>query len=118
MAGLLGAMVGASEKAAHVARLCRQEQPLFQLLVAEKTGSDHNRRFLRDFKTLADVLIQEVIKHDLGEQVGDKPGGSQGAPPMWRPAALQLSLPCVPPVPRAAGPHPRRGVQQVQQWAG
>ena len=70
MAGLLQALVGASEKAAHIARLCRQEEPLFQLLVAEKTGADRNRRFLQDFKTLADVLIQEVIKHDLGKEVG------------------------------------------------
>lgn len=101
MAGLLAAVVGASEKAAHVARLCRQEQPLFQLLVAEKTGSDRNRRFLRDFKTLADVLIQEVIKHDLGEQVGDKAAGGgawcpQGAPLASRRAAAQLA-PCPPP---------------------
>ncbi|NXN74040.1 INPP phosphatase, partial [Himantopus himantopus] len=68
MAGLLQALVGASEKAAHIARLCRREEPLFQLLVAEKTGADRNRRFLQDFKTLADVLIQEVIKHDLGKE--------------------------------------------------
>lgn len=103
MAGLLAAVVGASEKAAHVARLCRQEQPLFQLLVAEKTGSDRNRRFLRDFKTLADVLIQEVIKHDLGEQVGDKAAGGggvgRGVPkvPPSHPAAPRLSWPRVPP---------------------
>uniref|UniRef100_A0A8C3BQ27 INPP phosphatase n=1 Tax=Cairina moschata TaxID=8855 RepID=A0A8C3BQ27_CAIMO len=70
MAGLLKALVRASEKAADIARLCRHEEPLFQLLVAEKTGADKNRRFLQDFKTLADVLIQEVIKHDLGTEVG------------------------------------------------
>ncbi|XP_075581118.1 inositol polyphosphate 1-phosphatase [Pelecanus crispus] len=68
MAGLLQALVSASEKAAHIARLCRREEPLFQLLVAEKTGAERNRRFLQDFKTLADVLIQEVIKHDLGKE--------------------------------------------------
>ncbi|NWR63079.1 INPP phosphatase, partial [Bucorvus abyssinicus] len=78
MAGLLGAVVGASEKAAHIARLCRQEQPLFQLLVAEKTGSDRNQRFLQDFKTLADVLIQEVIKHDLGEEFPELRGHIHG----------------------------------------
>lgn len=80
MAGLLQALVGASEKAAHIARLCRREEPLFQLLVAEKTGADRNRRFLQDFKTLADVLIQEVIKHDLGKEVRDGLGGSPGCP--------------------------------------
>ncbi|KAM6308086.1 LOW QUALITY PROTEIN: inositol polyphosphate 1-phosphatase [Podargus strigoides] len=78
MAGLLQAMVGASEKAAHVARLCRSEEPLFALLVAEKTGPDRNRRFLRDFKTLADVLIQEVIKHDLGKEFPELRGHIHG----------------------------------------
>ncbi|XP_054033391.1 inositol polyphosphate 1-phosphatase [Dryobates pubescens] len=78
MAGLLQALVGASEKAAHIARLCRGEQPLFQLLVAEKKGTDRNRRFLRDFKTLADVLIQEVIKHDLGKEFPDLRGHIHG----------------------------------------
>lgn len=68
MAGLLQALVAVSEKAAEVARRCRAEEPLFRLLVAEKTGPERNRRFLQDFKTLADVLIQELIKHDLGTQ--------------------------------------------------
>ncbi|XP_069662484.1 inositol polyphosphate 1-phosphatase [Haliaeetus albicilla] len=78
MAGLLQALVGASEKAAHIARLCRREEPLFQLLVAEKTGADRNRRFLQDFKTLADVLIQEVIKHDLGKEFPELRGHIHG----------------------------------------
>ncbi|NWS65091.1 INPP phosphatase, partial [Chunga burmeisteri] len=78
MAGLLQALVGASEKAAHIARLCRREDPLFQLLVAEKTGDDRNRRFLQDFKTLADVLIQEVIKHDLGKEFPELQGHIHG----------------------------------------
>ncbi|XP_074710067.1 inositol polyphosphate 1-phosphatase [Strix uralensis] len=78
MAGLLQALVGVSEKAAHIARLCRHEEPLFQLLVAEKTGPDRNRRFLQDFKTLADVLIQEVIKHDLGKEFPELQGHIHG----------------------------------------
>ncbi|KAM8990424.1 inositol polyphosphate 1-phosphatase [Ara ararauna] len=78
MAGLLQALVGTSEKAADIARLCRREQPLFQLLVAEKTGPDRNRRFLQDFKTLADVLIQEVIKHDLGKEFPELQGHIHG----------------------------------------
>ncbi|NXS53519.1 INPP phosphatase, partial [Brachypteracias leptosomus] len=78
MAGLLQALVGVSEKAAHIARLCRREEPLFQLLVAEKTGTDKNRRFLQDFKTLADVLIQEVIKHDLGKEFPELQGHIHG----------------------------------------
>lgn len=66
MAALLKAVLSASEKAAEIARLCRDAEPLFRLLVAEKTGADRNQRFSHDFKTLADVLIQEVIRHDLG----------------------------------------------------
>lgn len=114
MAGLLKALVSASEKAADIARLCRHEEPLFQLLVAEKTGADKNRRFLQDFKTLADVLIQEVIKHDLGTEVGDAPGGRGGVPRTgWGGADPNL-----PAVPRAAGPHRWRGVQRVHQRPG
>ncbi|KAM6039191.1 inositol polyphosphate 1-phosphatase [Chlamydotis macqueenii] len=78
MAGLLQAVVGASEKAARIARLCRDEEPLFQLLVAEKTGPDRNTRFPRDFKTLADVLIQEVVKHDLGTEFPELRGHIHG----------------------------------------
>ncbi|XP_029814267.1 inositol polyphosphate 1-phosphatase-like [Manacus vitellinus] len=78
MGGLLQALVGVSEKAAELARLCRREEPLFQLLVAEKTGPEKNRRFLQDFKTLADVLIQEVIKHDLGKEFPELQGHIHG----------------------------------------
>ncbi|KAM9368173.1 inositol polyphosphate 1-phosphatase [Phaethornis superciliosus] len=78
MGGLLKALVGVSEKAAGIARLCRREEPLFQLLVAEKTGPEKNRRFLQDFKTLADVLIQEVIKHDLGKEFPELQGHIHG----------------------------------------
>jgi len=34
--------------------------------VQEKSGSEANERFEHDFKTLADVLIQETIKHEVG----------------------------------------------------
>ncbi|NWU72288.1 INPP phosphatase, partial [Pterocles burchelli] len=78
MAGLLQAVVGAAEKAAQIARLCRGAEPLFQLLVAEKTGTERNRRFLQDFKTLADVFIQEVIKHDLGKEFPELQGHIHG----------------------------------------
>uniref|UniRef100_A0A8B9QQ07 Inositol polyphosphate 1-phosphatase n=1 Tax=Apteryx owenii TaxID=8824 RepID=A0A8B9QQ07_APTOW len=81
MAGLLKSLVSVSEKAAHIARLCRQEDALFHLLVAEKTGADKNERFVQDFKTLADVLIQEVIRHDVGKEVGARGGGDAS----WRP---------------------------------
>ena len=86
MAALLKAVLSASEKAAEIARLCRDAEPLFRLLVAEKTGADRNQRFSHDFKTLADVLIQEVIRHDLGAKVraGWVGGwGWSGGAPLW-----------------------------------
>ncbi|XKL67059.1 hypothetical protein PGB90_010479 [Kerria lacca] len=55
-----------SEKAARIVRICRQDEHLLSLLIEEKT--DNNLRFTRDFKTLADVLVQEVIKYDIGKQ--------------------------------------------------
>ncbi|NXQ56564.1 INPP phosphatase, partial [Anthoscopus minutus] len=78
MAGLLPALVAVSQKAAEVARLCRAEEPLLRLLVAEKAGAERNPRFPRDFKTLADVLIQELIKHDLGTQFPELRGHIHG----------------------------------------
>ena len=59
-----------SERAATIARLCRAEKTLFELLVEEKTGDGGNKRFHRDFKTLADVLIQETVRHYIGRRVG------------------------------------------------
>lgn len=69
MAALLRLLLSVSEKAANVARVCRQEAPLFELLVQEKTGADKNKKFVQDFKTLADVVIQEMIRHDVCRQV-------------------------------------------------
>ena len=66
---LLSALIKASEKAANIARVCRSDQQLFALLVEEKKEEEANKRFLKDFKTLGDVLIQETIKHDIGELV-------------------------------------------------
>ncbi|XP_048856203.1 inositol polyphosphate 1-phosphatase [Brienomyrus brachyistius] len=68
MAELLRSLLRLSEKAANIARICREEAPLFQLLVQEKTGDDKTKKCLRDFKTLADVVIQEMIRHDLVAQ--------------------------------------------------
>ncbi|XP_017787318.1 PREDICTED: inositol polyphosphate 1-phosphatase [Nicrophorus vespilloides] len=63
---LLEALVVVSEKAANIARICRQDDHLFGLLVQEKEADQSNPRFVQDFKTLADVLIQETVKHDIG----------------------------------------------------
>lgn len=67
MSELMVALVQASEKAANIARSCRQEETLFSLLIEEKKND--NRKVSADFKTLADVLVQEVIKHDIGKRV-------------------------------------------------
>lgn len=68
---LLHSLINAAEKAANIARLCRSNDQLLALLVQEKTGKEANARFEHDFKTLADVLIQETIKHDVGGEVND-----------------------------------------------
>ena len=67
---LVAELLKAAEKAAHIARICRQEEVLFQLLVEEKKGDTKNTNFVHDFKTLADVLIQETIKHNVAAKVG------------------------------------------------
>ncbi|XP_037303794.2 inositol polyphosphate 1-phosphatase [Pungitius pungitius] len=78
MADLLRLLLRVAEKAADVARVCRQEAPLFQLLVQEKTGDDKNKKFVQDFKTLADVVIQEMIRHDIGVQFPEMEGFIHG----------------------------------------
>lgn len=62
---LLSILLKVSEKAANIARACRQNDALFKLLVQEKSAEEKNPRFFQDFKTLADVLIQETIRHDI-----------------------------------------------------
>lgn len=62
---LLSILLRVSEKAANIARACRQNDALFKLLVQEKSAEEKNPRFFQDFKTLADVLIQETIRHDI-----------------------------------------------------
>jgi len=62
-------IIAVAEKAAAIARAIRSEHALFELLVEKKTGSAKNNRFVDDFKTLADVLIQEMVRHDLSSRV-------------------------------------------------
>lgn len=79
MSAILRELLRVSEKAAHIARACRQHDALFQLLIEEKKGEDKNKKFALDFKTLADVLVQEVIKRHMEAKVG--PGLRAPAPP-------------------------------------
>ncbi|XP_032716121.1 inositol polyphosphate 1-phosphatase isoform X2 [Lontra canadensis] len=65
MSAVLRELLRVSEKAADIARACRQQEALFQLLIEEKKGGEKNRKFAVDFKTLADVLVQEVIKRSV-----------------------------------------------------
>lgn len=58
-----------SEKAATIARSCRQNDKLLSLLIQEKTELKKNTSFVADFKTLADVLIQELIRYELTKKV-------------------------------------------------
>lgn len=64
---LLRELIKASEKAANIARVCRKDEHLFGLLIQEKPKDEANTRFEHDFKTLADCLIQETVKYDIGK---------------------------------------------------
>ncbi|KAL1770673.1 inositol polyphosphate 1-phosphatase [Sigmodon hispidus] len=65
MSDILRELLRVSEKAANIARACRQQETLFQLLIQEKKDTEKNKKFEADFKTLADVLVQEVIKQNM-----------------------------------------------------
>ena len=69
MSDILRELLHVSEKAANIARACRQQEALFQLLIEEKKEGEKNRKFTVDFKTLADVLVQEVIKQNMENKV-------------------------------------------------
>lgn len=66
---IMEALIHVSEKAANIARLCRQNEQLLNLLTEQKSEEESNPRFVKDFKTLADVLIQETIRHEIGSLV-------------------------------------------------
>ena len=72
LTALTHSIIVASERAARLARVIRKEDELFQLLVEEKTEGK-NERFLNDFKTLTDVLVQESVRRELGAKVGGTP---------------------------------------------
>ncbi|XP_015436632.1 PREDICTED: inositol polyphosphate 1-phosphatase [Dufourea novaeangliae] len=75
---LLSILLKVSEKAANIARACRQNDALFKLLVQEKSEEEKNPRFFQDFKTLADVLIQETVKHDIEREFPELVKAVQG----------------------------------------
>ncbi|KAL5006428.1 hypothetical protein ScPMuIL_015234 [Solemya velum] len=65
---VLEVLISCSEKGANIARIIRSESALLQLLVEEKTGDQKNERFVQDFKTLADVLVQEMVRYELSRK--------------------------------------------------
>ncbi|XP_004701551.1 inositol polyphosphate 1-phosphatase [Echinops telfairi] len=80
MSALLQELLRVSEKAAHIARACRQQEALFQLLIEEKKEGEKNKKFAVDFKTLADVLVQEVVKQNMENKfpgLGEKISGEE-----------------------------------------
>ncbi|XP_076057821.1 inositol polyphosphate 1-phosphatase isoform X2 [Oratosquilla oratoria] len=68
MAQLIQTLLSFSEQAGEIARAIRCEPQLFSLLVEEKGEGEKNQRFDHDFKTLADVLIQESLRHCVTQQ--------------------------------------------------
>lgn len=66
---LLEAIVSVGRIAGGVAKQCRGEESLRKLLVQTKGENEANPRFLQDFKTLADVLIQQIVAKRLADQV-------------------------------------------------
>ena len=45
MSDILLELLCVSEKAANIARACRQQETLFQLLIEEKKGAEKNKKF-------------------------------------------------------------------------
>lgn len=75
---LLVCLLGVVDKAGRIAKICRKDEHLLSLLVQEKKETDKNPRFSRDFKTLADVLVQEVIKCEVCSQFSEFEGHIHG----------------------------------------
>jgi len=64
MKDFVTALYTACLKANSIAVACRQKPELLNLLTQEK---EKNAKFEQDFKTLADVLIQEVVRYELSK---------------------------------------------------
>lgn len=67
---LVKTLVRLSERAANIARSLRAKPQLLELLIEQKEYVPKLRRDKPDFKTLADVLIQETIRFYLAKDVG------------------------------------------------
>ncbi|GFS17516.1 inositol polyphosphate 1-phosphatase [Elysia marginata] len=56
-------------KASEIATVIRKEKALLDLLVEEKPEIEKNNQYFQDFKTLADVLIQETVRHFISQKI-------------------------------------------------
>ena len=66
---LLQLFLEVAEKATQIARVIRKEKALLELLIEEKPEIKKNHQYFQDFKTLADVLIQETVRHFISQKV-------------------------------------------------
>ncbi|CAG9792714.1 unnamed protein product [Diatraea saccharalis] len=79
MANLLKSVIKASEKGASIARSCVGVKDIEDaLLIAEKCEGEANTRFDKDFKTIADVLVQETAKSIIVNDFPDLKGHVRG----------------------------------------
>lgn len=78
LSDLLQCLIECSQKAARIAQIFRDENDLFQLLVEEKSPVEKDEKICQDFKTLADVLVQETIKKDVGQKFPSLTSNIQG----------------------------------------
>lgn len=67
MRQLATALICCCHKGNNIAAACRQVPELLALLVQEKESIERNDVLVADFKTLADVLIQETVRQDLSQ---------------------------------------------------
>ena len=58
-----------SERAARLARACRQAS-VFQDVVQGKADVVKNNTVMQDFKTVADVMVQAMVQHYITAEVG------------------------------------------------
>ncbi|RUS78447.1 hypothetical protein EGW08_013793 [Elysia chlorotica] len=56
-------------KATEIATVIRKEKTLLDLLIEEKPDVKKNHQYFQDFKTLADVLIQETVHHFVSQKI-------------------------------------------------
>ena len=63
---LMKCLIEAGYKATRIASTIRKDEKLFDILVQQKSILPNSRV---DFKTLADVLIQQVVIHTVDEKV-------------------------------------------------